>query len=133
MLNSNTALEFKSEQSVSRIERISASEAFLRTLYKSLHLGNFKRNKYGYLWIKKGGEKLTLTFDITLPAQILAMAIAATQKSEEGYDVFYGVCLTDIPMSENIRSKKNDISLQTSIWVDIDIRGGVHDCVINFV
>ena len=125
MLNSNTALEFKSEQSVSRIERISASEAFLRTLYKSLNLGNFKR-KYGYLWIKKGGEKLTLTFDITLPAQILAMAITAVQKSEEGYDVFYGVCLTDIPMSENIRSKKNDISLQTSIWVDIDIRGGVH-------
>ena len=125
MLNSNTVLEFKSKQSVSRIERISASEAFLRTLYKSLHLGNFKR-KYGYLWIKKGDEKLTLTFDMTLPAQILAMAITAIQKNEEGYDIFYGVCLTDMPIPEHIRSKKNDISLQTGIWVDIDIIGGVH-------
>ena len=126
MLNNNTALESKSEQLVSRIERIYASENFLRTLYKSLHLGNFKRNKYGYLWIKKGGEKLTLTFDMTLPAQILAMAITAVQKSEEGYDVFYSVCLTDLPMPEHIRAKKNDVSLQTSIWVDIDIIGGVH-------
>lgn len=126
MLNNNTALESKSEQSVSRIARISASEIFLRTLYKSLQLGNFKRNKYGYLWIKKGGEKLTLTFDMTLPAQILAIAITAVQKSEEGYDVFYSVCLTDLPMPEHIRAKKNDVSLQTSIWVDIDIIGGVH-------
>lgn len=126
MLNNNTVLESKSEPSVSRIERISASETFLRMLYKSLHLSNFKRNKYGYLWIKKGSEKLTLTFDMTLPSQVLAMAITAIQKSEEGYDVFYGVCLTDIPMSENIRSKKSDISLQTSIWLDIDIAGGVH-------
>lgn len=126
MLNNNTVLESKSEPSVSRIERISSSETFLRMLYKSLHLSNFKRNKYGYLWIKKGSEKLTLTFDMTLPSQVLAMAITAIQKSEEGYDVFYGVCLTDIPMSENIRSKKSDISLQTSIWLDIDIAGGVH-------
>ena len=63
---------------------------------------------------------------MTLPAQILAMAITAIQKSEEGYDVFYSVCLTDLPMPEHIRSKKNDVSLQTSIWVDIDMIGGVH-------
>lgn len=54
------------------------------------------------------------------------MAITAVQKSEEGYDVFYSTCLTDIPIPEHIRSKKNDISLQTSIWVDIDVVGGVH-------
>ena len=63
---------------------------------------------------------------MTLPAQILAMAITAVHTSEEGYDVFYSVCLTDLPMPEHIRAKKNDVSLQTSIWVDIDIIGGVH-------
>lgn len=125
MLNKNKELKFNLDQPLNRIERISLSETFLRAHYKSVHLGNFT-NKYGYLWIKKGGEKFTLAFDISLPAQILAMAITAVQKSEEGYDVFYSTCLTDIPIPEHIRSKKNDISLQTSIWVDIDVVGGVH-------
>ena len=125
MLNKNKELKFNLDQPLNRIEKISLSETFLRAHYKSVHLGNFT-NKYGYLWIKKGGEKFTLAFDISLPAQILAMAITAVQKSEEGYDVFYSTCLTDIPIPEHIRSKKNDISLQTSIWVDIDVVGGVH-------
>ena len=48
------------------------------------------------------------------------------KKNEEGYDVFYGVCLTDNPIPEKCRAKQHDISLQSSIWIDIDVQGGLH-------
>ena len=108
-----------------RRQRIKETQNFLECQHKSLQLGNWK-DKYSYLWIKKDDEKCTLAFNMSLPAQLQAMAITATQKNEEGYDVFYGVCLTDNPMPEKCRAKQHDISLQPSIWVDIDVQGGLH-------
>lgn len=108
-----------------RRQRIKEAQNFLEFQYKSLHLGNWK-DKYSYLWIKNNDEKCTLAFNMSLPAQLQAMAITATQKNEEGYDVFYGVCLTDNPMPEKFRAKQHDISLQSSIWIDIDVQGGLH-------
>lgn len=63
---------------------------------------------------------------MSVPAQLQAMAITAVQKNEEGYDVFYGMCLTDKPMPKKCRAKQHDISLQPSIWIDIDVQGGLH-------
>lgn len=108
-----------------RIQRIKEAQNFLEFQYKSLQLSNWQ-DKYSYLWIKKGEEKYTLAFNMSVPAQLQAMAITAVQKNEEGYDVFYGVCLTDKPMPEKCRAKQHDISLQPGIWIDIDVQGGLH-------
>lgn len=108
-----------------RRKRIKEAQNFLEFQYQSLHLGNWK-DKYSYLWIKNDDKKCTLAFNMSLPAQLQAMAITAVQKNDEGYDVFYGVCLSDNPMPEKCRAKQHDIVLQPSIWIDIDVQGGLH-------
>ncbi len=54
------------------------------------------------------------------------MAITAVQKSDEGYNVFFGVSLTNKPFPENRRAGVKDINLQLGIWIDIDVQGGSH-------
>ena len=83
-------------------------------------------HKYSYLWLEKDGEKITMSFDVTQSAQRKAMAITAVQKSDEGYNVFFGVSLTNKPFPENRRAGVKDINLQLGIWIDIDVQGGTH-------
>ena len=110
-----------------RGQRIYEAQVFIEYIYdKSLRYGNFTKNKYSYLWIKRGDEKITFSFDMTSSSARQTMAITAIQKSDEGYDVFFGVCLTDNPVPENKRSHSKDITLQIGIWTDIDIQGGTH-------
>ena len=63
-----------------RRKRIKEAQNFLEFQYQSLHLGNWK-DKYSYLWIKNDDEKCTLAFNMSLPAQLQAMAITAVQKN----------------------------------------------------
>ena len=88
-----------------RVERIAESQLFLEKLYKNpLHFGNYLLHEYSCLWLEKDGEKITMSFDVTQSAQRQAMAITAIQKSDEGYNVFYGVSLTNKPFPENRRA-----------------------------
>lgn len=111
----------------SRGERIAESQLFLEKFYKNaLYFGNYLIHKYSCLWLEKDGEKITMSFDVTQSAQRQAMAITAVQKSDEGYNVFFGVSLTDKPFPENRRAGVKDINLQLGIWIDIDVQGGTH-------
>lgn len=67
-----------------------------------------------------------MSFDVTQSAQRKAMAITAIQKSDEGYNVFFGVSLTNKPFPENRRAGFKDINLQLGIWIDIDVQGWTH-------
>ena len=110
-----------------RVERIAESQLFLEKLYKNpLYFGNYLFHKYSCLWLEKEGEKITMSFDVTQSAQRQAMAITAVQKSDEGYNVFYGVSLTNKPFPENRRAGVKDINLQLGIWIDVDVQGGTH-------
>ena len=110
-----------------RADRIAESQLFLEKLYKNpLHFGNYLLHEYSCLWLEKDGEKITMSFDVTQSAQRQAMAITAVQKSDEGYNVFYGVSLTNKPFPENRRAGFKDINLQLGIWIDIDVFGGTH-------
>ena len=61
-----------------RRKRINEAQNFLEFQYQSLHLGNWK-DKYSYLWIKNNDKKCTLAFNMSLLAQLQAMAITAVQ------------------------------------------------------
>lgn len=110
-----------------RAERIAESQLFLEKIYKNpLHFGNYLLHEYSCLWLEKDGEKITMSFDVTQSAQRQAMAITAVQKSDEGYNVFFGVSLTNKPFPKNRRAGFKDINLQLGIWIDIDVIGGTH-------
>ena len=110
-----------------RADRIAESQLFLEKLYRNpLYFGNYLLHKYSCLWLEKDGEKITMSFDVTQSAQRKAMAITAIQKSDEGYNVFFGVSLTNKPFPENRRAGVKDINLQLGIWIDIDVQGGTH-------
>lgn len=110
-----------------RADRIAESQLFLEKIYKNpLHFGNYLVDKYSCLWLEQNGEKITMSFDVTQSAQRKAMAITAVQKSDEGYNVFFGVSLTNKPFPENLRAGVKDINLQLGIWIDIDVQGGSH-------
>ena len=110
-----------------RADRIAGSQLFIEKIYKNpLHFGNYLFHKYSCLWLEKDGEKITMSFDVTQSAQRKAMAITAIHKSDEGYNVFFGVSLTNKPFPENRRAGVKDINLQLGIWIDIDVQGGSH-------
>ena len=107
--------------------RIAEAQLFLEKLYKNpLYFGNYLLHEYGCLWLEQNGEKITMSFDVTQSAQRQAMAITEIQKSDEGYNVFFGVSLTNKPFPENRRAGVKDINLQLGIWIDIDVQGGTH-------
>ena len=98
--------------------RIAEAQLFIEKLFeKPLYFGNHLIHKYSCTWVEKEGEKITMSFDVTQSSQRKAMAITAIQKSEEGYNVFFGVSLTNKPFPENRRAGVKDINLQLGIWI----------------
>ncbi len=88
---------------------------------------NSSSERYGYLWLKKDDtEKLTLSFQVSDEHNRHEMAKFAIQYSDDGYDVYCGLCTTDKPLKKHERAKNSNVTGKTSVWCDIDIQGGEH-------
>ena len=101
--------------------RIDEATRFFDLLYEPV-----KKCKYSYLWLKQGKTKKTIPFDVSKSENREEMARQAIKHNDEGYDVFFGVCLTDTPPISPNRAKAKDITLQVAVWTDVDTEGGTH-------
>ncbi len=88
---------------------------------------NFLKLLYGeatgfvYLWTLP--EKKTYCFSTK---QLPIMAKKAQELSEQGNNVYFGVCGTNRKLGSHERPKQADISFIPGFWVDIDIQGEAH-------
>lgn len=103
-------------------DRVKMAKKFFDLLYEPV-----KECKYSYLWLKQGEtKKITIPFDVSKSENRAEMARQAIKHNDDGYDVFFGVCLTDTPPISPNRAKAKDITLQVAIWTDVDTEGGTH-------
>ena len=83
--------------------------------------------RYSYLWIKRDEEKKTIPFQVSDKERLREMAETAIQRDEEGYDVYFGICTTDSPVTnEHKRTTKFEVTEKSCTWTDIDTEGGKH-------
>lgn len=102
--------------------RIDAAKKFFDVLF-----GKIAERKFSYIWVKRGKiEKLTISFDVTDETARENIAKRAIELNDDGYNVFIGVNLTDKPMGERERAKKENITIQTAIIADIDYQSAWH-------
>ena len=81
--------------------RIDEAERFFNLLFGSVTV-----KKVSYLWTLP--DKKTYPFDVSTPDNRRAMAIKAIELSDKGFDVYFGVHLTDNPPVDAYhRAKKN--------------------------
>lgn len=127
LFKKETIEEFKAHRdkkkniAVDTQERTIEAEKFFNLLY-----GNVTERRFGYLWAKQGDNKVTTSFDVSTPNNRLSMAVKAIELSDKGFDVYYGINLTDTPLASGERAKHDTVSLQTATVTDIDIEGGTH-------
>lgn len=108
-------------ENVSNQTRIDAAENFFNLLY-----GNVTERKFGYLWAKQGDLKKTFPFDVSTPDNRRQMAVKAIELNDNGFDVYYGINLVDMPLTSGERAKHEIVTMQTATVTDIDIEGGTH-------
>ena len=92
----------------------------------NLLYGGVTERKYGYLWVKRDDEKITFPFDVSTPENRHAMAVKAVECSDDGFDVYCSVNLTDTQPAANARATAEQVTLQIATVTDIDIAGGKH-------
>ena len=114
--------------------RIDAARTFLWSVFSAQ--GNDAREKYTYLWFLSSDkrEKISYWFkvgdlfkyknDTEKFADARKIAEKAIEMNDNGYNVFFGVNLTDSPKDEHDRAKESDITMQTAIVADIDVANG---------
>lgn len=90
------------------------TEKFLAELYR------FSEG-YTYLWTRQ--KKRTYQFPID---DLQAMVACADEQSRLQRDVYFGVCTTQKSLGDYDRTKNEDISSISALWVDIDIADGNH-------
>lgn len=95
-------------------ERIAMAQHFFNLIYPYDNEGN-----YTYLWGKKNKQNVTVPFPLN---EHKAMAERAITLSDEGYDVYFGICTTDHTISESKRAKSSEVIGRTVVWADIDIQ-----------
>ena len=106
-------------KAVSVQDRIKMAENFFNSLVYYLPVTN---NKFGYLWILSEDKKTKRTISFSTNDNFAtAIAKKAINLNDDGYNVFIGVNLTDKPMGEYERAKKEKITTQTAIVADIDV------------
>lgn len=123
MQNSNNYFNTKN---VSLQEREFMAWEFLFTLFAAVPKGT---PKYSYLWLlsQDKTKKITVPFDVTNYDAKEEIAKQAIKFNDEGYHIFFGVNLTDRPMSKHERPHAEDITVQTAIVTDIDCKSDWHD------
>ena len=77
---------------------------------------------YGYLWLKNKitGQSLTLAFDTDATDEISAQIKKALDLNLQGYDVYFSVNVGK-SCGDNERHKKEDVTEQIALVVDIDV------------
>lgn len=103
------------------MQRLTEAERFFNLLF-----GNVTDRKFGYLWAKQGDSKQTIAFDVSTEANRADMARKAIELNDDGFDVYFGVNLVDVPPESYERAKHEKLTLQTAIITDIDVVGGTH-------
>ena len=106
-------------KTVNKQIRIEEAEKFFNLLF-----GNVTERKFGYLWTKQ--DKVTYPFTVSNPDERRKMALKAIELSDSGFDVYYGVNLTDNAPEKKRRVKAEEVTMQTATVTDIDTEGGNH-------
>ena len=124
----NALVAVPEEDKIKR-QRIQEALRFFRLLYS-----DSPEERYGYLWLLKRAseeqekeEKLTRSFPVGNEYIHYEMAEEAIRYSDEGWDVYCGLCTTDSPLDKYHRATSKTISGKTAVWCDIDIQGGKHE------
>lgn len=114
-------LTVPTEEEIKKV-RINDALKFFNLLYL-----NSSDERYSYLWLKKDEkEKLTVSFQVGNEELHRTIAEAAIRYSDEGWDVYCGLCTTDTSLGEHERAKSDNVTGKTAVWCDIDIQGGKH-------
>lgn len=100
-------------------DRIEMAHHFLNIMF-----GTIPSGQYGYLWLKRGEEKITISFNVSNPIDLQKMAETAINYNDEGYDVYFSVGTLSKTLPKNHRAKKVDVIGISALWSDIDIEGG---------
>ena len=79
---------------------------------------------YTYIWCQSGKKNKTIAFDVK--KEEFKIARKAIELNDEGYNIFFGVHLTDKPMSEHERPHEEDITAQVAIIADLDCKSSWH-------
>lgn len=108
-------------RALTKEERVAEANRFFDVLYGALPAEPIR---YSYLWTKQ--NTTTYPFDVSTPAERARMADSAIKLSDSGFDVYYGVNVTDTKMPNKQRAKTEDVTLQIATVTDIDIEGGEH-------
>ena len=122
--NADSSTADSNNQVVSVEKRVEMAAIFLMSLNCSL-----PRDKeyFTYLWIKhfkNKTDKKTITFNAQ--KDHWQAARTAIEYNDKGYDIYFGVHLTDSPMDEHLRAKEENITAQTAIIADLDCKSAWH-------
>ena len=122
--NADSTTADTNNQAVSVEKRVEMAAIFLMSLNCSL-----PRDKeyFTYLWIKhfkNKTDKKTITFNAQ--KDHWQAARTAIEYNDKGYDIYFGVHLTDSPMDERLRAKEENITAQTAIIADLDCKSAWH-------
>ena len=101
--------------------RIAEAEKFFNLIFGAVH-----ETKFSYLWLKRDDAKKTVPFDVSTAVRRRAMAQAAIEYSDSGFDVYFCTGLLDEPPKENERGTEDKITCRSVIVCDVDTLGGKH-------